>query len=227
MNISYYCGLIEKTYPERFEEFRKILLEYNNKFNLTSITEEKDVKVKHFLDSIAGEAYFPLGAKVVEIGSGGGFPSVPLKIVRDDLNFLLIESTAKKCSYLQAVVDKLAFCGVDIKNCRAEDAAKDNFLRESFDVAEARAVARLNVLCEYCLPFVKTGGRFIAYKGECEEELLQAANAVRILGGEIENVEKYSLTDGEKRTLIIIKKVRPTPAKYPRGQGKERKCPLI
>lgn len=214
-------------FSDKLELFKEILEEFNKKYNLTAISDEKEVYIKHFFDSIQPQKYFPQGANVVEIGSGGGFPSVPLKIVRDDLSFTLIESTGKKCEYLKHVVDKLSFSGVQVLNIRAEDGGRDKKLREKFDVATARAVARLNTLCEYCLPFVKVGGRFIAYKGGAEEEIKESLNAIKILGGEIENIEKYDLPEGfGSRTSIVIKKVKPTPEKYPRGRGLERKKPL-
>lgn len=214
-------------FSEKFELFKEILEDYNKKCNLTAISDEKEVYIKHFYDSVKPEKDFPDGAKVVEIGSGGGFPSVPLKIVRDDLSFTLIESTGKKCEYLKTVVDKLGLKGVQVLNIRAEDGGKDEKLRERFDVATARAVARLNTLCEYCLPYVKVGGSFIAYKGDSDEEIKESQNAVKILGGEIEKVEKYDLPeDFGKRAVIVIKKVKPTPAKYPRGRGLERKKPI-
>ncbi len=219
--------MISGEYGEKFENFKNLLLDYNNKFNLTAITDEKEVYIKHFLDSVAGESFLIPNASVVEIGSGGGFPSIPLKIIRDDLQFLLVESTGKKCGYLQTVVDKLNLNGVQVKNARAEDAAREVIYREKFDFAVARAVARLNTLCEYCMPFVRVGGKFIAYKGDAEEEIKEAANAIKILGGELETVQSYELPNSEKRTLIVIKKVAHTPRQYPRGQGKERKAPLI
>lgn len=226
MNMKDYYSSICESYGEKFNILKELLLDYNNKFNLTAITDEKEIYIKHFLDSVTGESFFKEGASVAEIGSGGGFPSFPLKIIRDDLNFTLIESTTKKCGYLQAVVDKLNMKGVKVLNMRAENAAREVIYREKFDYAEARAVARLNTLCEYCLPLVKKGGKFIAYKGDNDEEIREALNAVNILGGELESVEKYELPDGERRALIIIKKVKSTPQKYPRGQGKERKNPL-
>lgn len=226
MDCREYKNLICGEFKQTFENFKNLLLDYNNKFNLTAITDENDVYIKHFLDSVSGESFFTKSASVVEIGSGGGFPSIPLKIIRDDLKFTLIESTNKKCGYLQAVVDKLNFKDVKVVNARAEDAARQVIYREKFDYAEARAVARLNTLCEYCMPFVKVGGKFIAYKGDNDEEIEEAANAIKTLGGELERVEKYELPNGEKRTLVIIKKIAHTPAKYPRGQGKERKSPI-
>lgn len=211
---------------ERFEKFMDLLLECNEKYNLTAITDREGVYCKHFYDSVAPEKHFKNGAKVVEVGSGGGFPSIPLKICRGDLNFTLIESTGKKCNFLSAAIKELGLEGMTVLNSRAEEAARLPSLREKFDVAEARAVASLNTLSEYCLPFVKVGGYFIAYKGIADEEIENAANAVAILGGAIEKTEKYSLPDGSRRTVILIKKIKPTPPKYPRGKGLERKSPL-
>ncbi len=227
MDLSGYEKLLYGDLSGRFENFKNLLLEYNNKFNLTAITDEKDIYIKHFLDCIAGNMFFRQGESVVEIGSGGGFPSVPLKLLRDDLSFTLIESTGKKCGYLETVVDKLSLSCVKVVNGRAEVLGKDKNFREKFDVATARAVARLNILAEYCLPFVKVGGLFIAYKGDNPDEIDEAQKAFAILGGELEKVERYELTNGEKRTLVVVKKVKRTPEKYPRGQGKERKSPLI
>ena len=210
-----------------FNNFRELLVERNKVCNLTAISDEKGILYKHFLDSVAGESFFPLGAEVVEIGSGGGFPSIPLKLLREDLKFTLIESTGKKCAFLNEVVDNLSLNCVKVLNIRAEEGAHDKNLREKFDVACARAVAQLNTLCEYCLPYVKVGGLFIAYKGECSEELKAAERAVKLLGGEIEKVINYELPeDCGKRSLVLIRKVTPTPPKYPRGQGRERKSPL-
>ena len=225
MDEKYYKELVCGQYKEEFEKLYEMLIQYNKMYNLTSITQKEDVFNKHFLDSVVGEGYFEKNAAVCEIGSGGGFPSLPLKIVRKDLSFTLIESTGKKCSYLQAVVDNFNFEGVKVMNIRAEEGARDKLLREKFDAAVARAVARLNTLCEYCLPFVKVGGVFVAYKGDCGEEVAEAENAVKILGGRIKKVDKFELY-GERRSLVVIEKVAPTPPKYPRGRGLERKKPL-
>lgn len=225
-----FLGGYEKLIKDRagqFQIFKDLLLESNKKYNLTAICDEKEVYIKHFLDSILPNDEFPVSASVVEIGSGGGFPSIPLKILRDDLRFTLIESTGKKCAFLKEAVQNLNLKCVQVLNIRAEDGALDVNLREKFDVATARAVARLNTLCEYCLPFVKVGGKFIAYKGECEDELEEAKNAVKILGGEVEKKINFELPEnGGKRTVIVIKKVCATPKKYPRGRGLERKKPL-
>lgn len=210
-----------------FEKFRALLLEYNEKYNLTSITEERDIYYKHFLDSALGADLFVRGARVAEIGSGAGFPSIVLKILRPDLQFDLFESVGKKCEFLRVVVDNFGFFGMNIYNLRAEDCAKDKNFREQYDHATARAVARMNTLSEYCLPFVKKGGSFIAYKSGDTEEIEEAQSAYKILGGKLESVVAYSLPENYgDRTLAVVKKIKNTPEKYPRGQGKEKKSPL-
>jgi 16S rRNA (guanine527-N7)-methyltransferase len=226
MDIKFYEQIINDKFAEKFEKLYNLLIEHNKMYNLTAITDLEEVYLKHFLDSVVGESYLFTNANVIEIGSGGGFPSLPLKIIRDDLSLTLVESTGKKCSYLQTCVDNLDFSNVKVMNMRAEDGAKDKLFREKYDFCIARAVARLNTLCEYCLPYVKVGGKFIAYKGDCAEEVFEAKSAIKILGGQLEEVVNYNLPNGDKRALVIIKKVTPTPTKYPRGQGKERKSPL-
>lgn len=227
MDLDFYEKLIKYEFSEKFEKFGEMLVSFNKMCNITSVSDEKGIFYKHFLDSAVGESLFSEGANVVEIGSGGGFPSIPLKILRDDLSFTLVESTGKKCTFLNRVVDNLELKSVQVENIRAEDGARDKKMREKFDFACARAVARLNTLCEYCLPYVKVGGKFIAYKGACDDEVKEAANAIKILGGEVEKILKYELPEGYgSRSLIVIKKIKNTPSAYPRGLGKERKNPL-
>lgn len=222
-----YQEKISQEQKEKFDCFRALLLEYNEKYNLTTILEEKDMFYKHFLDSVVGESFFKSQAKVIEIGSGAGFPSIPLKILRPDLAFDLVESVGKKCEFLKVVVDKLQFSKMNIYNLRAEDMAKDKKFRENYDHATARAVARMNTLCEYCLPFVKVGGSFIAYKSGDTQEITEAENACKTLGGKKADVYFYELPENYgERTLAIVQKTKPTPPRYPRGQGKERKNPL-
>lgn len=227
MDISFYSRMVGGEKRGQFEKLYALLSEYNEKFNLTAICRRDDVFLKHFLDSVAGERFLPQGANVAEIGSGGGFPSIPLKIVRDDLRFTLIESTGKKCNYLRTVVDNFAFGGVQVRNIRAEEGARDIAMREKYDAAVARAVARMNILCEYCLPYVRVGGVFVAWKGDCGEELDEAGKAIKELGGELEQVERYQLPNGDSRALVVVRKVSPTPQKYPRGNGMERKKPIF
>ena len=212
---------------EMFDAYAALIKEYNERYNLTTILEDRDIFYKHFLDSSVGEPLFSEGARVLEVGSGAGFPSIPLKILRPDLKFTLLESVGKKCEFLRVVVDKLGLKEMNIYQSRAEELAKDGNYREKFDFATARAVARMNTLTEYCLPFVKVGGKFIAYKSGEEEEIKQAESAYKVLGGELEKVYRYELPEGYgARTLAVVKKIKPTPNKYPRGQGRERKAPL-
>ena len=211
---------------EKFAAFYDLLSFYNKKFNLTRITDREECEKKHFFDSLTGERYFPAGARCAEVGSGGGFPSVPLLIVRGDLTFDLFESSQKKCAFLCEVVDKLGL-HARVHALRAEEAGRDPAFRERFDVCTARAVARLATLSEYCAPLVRVGGAFAAYKGKAEEELAEAEAAFRTLGLELRTAERFFL-EGEsvERTLIVAEKVRNTPAAYPRGRGKERSAPL-
>ena len=178
-----------------FNVFYNLLTEWNKKFNLTSITDEKEVEIKQFYDSLMGNEYFFKNANVIEIGSGGGFPSIPLMILKRDLKFTLIESVAKKCTFLNEVIKTLNL-NAKVINIRAEDIDKYN-LRESFDIVTARAVARLNTLSEYCIPFIKENGLFIAYKGSDILEEEEAKNAVTILGCKKESQKKYELINGE------------------------------
>lgn len=227
VNTEGYLELIQKTYRAQFSLFSERLLRENEKYNLTSITEEEKVLYKHFLDSVAGEGLFPSRAKVAEVGSGAGFPSIPLKIVRDDLDFFLFESTKKKCVFLRETVASLHLRGVRVFDLRAEEAGADKTFRESFDVCCARAVARLNVLSEYCLPLVKVGGTFLAYKGDVNEELEEAQRAIGLLGGKLQKLVRFSLPkDMGERTIVVVEKIKKTPQGYPRGRGKERKDPI-
>lgn len=224
-NFTALNALIEKN-SEKFARFYEMLVNCNAKYNLTAITEEKEVYIKHFLDSLAGEELLFKGASVAEVGSGGGFPSVPLMLVRGDLHFTLVESTGKKCDFLSAVIKEFDL-NATVKNARAEDCGRDLSLREKYDICIARAVARLNTLSEYCLPLVKKGGFFVAYKGNAEEEITEAKNAVSVLGGGKTEAFPYELPEGYgSRTLVRIRKEKNTPEKYPRGQGRERSKPL-
>jgi 16S rRNA (guanine527-N7)-methyltransferase len=207
-----------------FDKYYRLLIEYNGKFNITAILEKQEVYLKHFVDSLLFVDKLKSG-NLIDIGSGGGFPALPIKILREDISVTMVEATVKKCEFLQAVVDNLNLSGVKIINARAEDLAKKEEYREKFDICSARAVARLNTLCEYCMPFVKVGGVFCAFKGNAEEEILEAKNAIKILGGKLNNVYNADLS-GASRSLIEIEKVENTPNKYPRGNGKERKNPL-
>lgn len=209
---------------DKFEKYYELLVFYNSKFNITAITEKEEVIVKHFIDSVLGVDKV-CGKTLIDIGSGGGFPAIPLKIVNEKLFVTMLEATGKKCEFLNTVIKELGLENIRVINNRAELLAKDANYREKFDVCTARAVARLNTLSEYCMPFVKIGGKFVSYKGDAEEEIKEALSAVKILGGKIVDVKNYNLLDA-KRTLVTIEKIKNTDKKYPRGQGKERKNPL-
>ncbi len=212
---------------EKFEMYYRLLLEYNGKFNLTAVTERDEVFHKHFLDSLAGVGFFKRNAVCAEVGSGAGFPSIPLKLVREDLAMTLIESTGKKCDFLRAAVRELDLDNVEVVHARAEELAREETYRERYDVCFARAVAPLSTLSEYCIPFVREGGIFLAYKSDNEEELALARPAMKVLGTEYRGCVAYELPDGYgARRLYSCQKVRPTPAKYPRGNGKERRDPI-
>ena len=209
---------------ESFEKYYSILIEYNKMFNLTTITDREEVYKKHFVDSVINVDKL-VGDKLIDVGSGGGFPAIPIKIMRSDIDVTLLEATGKKCEFLKAVIKELNLTNARVINGRAEDYAKNIEYREKFDICTARAVARLNTLTEYCLPFVKLGGSFVAFKANASEELQEGLNAINILGGKVDKVYEYQLEDAN-RTLIYVNKVKNTPPKYPRGQGKERKSPL-
>ncbi len=208
---------------QKFFKFFCFLTEENAKYNLTAVTGERDVYLKHFVDSVWIVDMLK-GGKLLDVGSGGGMPGIPLAILRGNIEFTLLEATGKKCRFLESAVRLLELKNVRVINGRAEELAKTE-LRESFDTVTARGVARLNTLAEYCLPFVKTGGIFAAYKGDAEEEIEEAKNAVNLLGGKFRKTEKI-LLEGAKREIVLIEKVKKTPAEYPRGRGKERKDPL-
>lgn len=216
---------IDEKMAHKLRKYTEVLLEYNKKINLTAITDTEQIMIKHYLDSMLGAEFIPIGATVVDIGSGAGFPAVPLKIYRDDLKITMLDSLNKRITFLNELVGILDLDEICAIHSRAEEAAHTD-IRESFDCAVARAVAELSVLVEYTLPFVKVGGRFLAYKGEAEEEIKRAERAIEILGGKLSEVKKFVLPDGSKRSIIIIEKVKKTPKVYPRGQNKPRIRPL-
>lgn len=213
---------------EKFKLLSELLVEQNKTMNLTAITDADGIAVKHFADSISVlSAYdFAENSKVMDIGTGAGFPGIPLLIMRPDLNLTMLDSTAKKLKYVQSTVNTLGL-SAEILHTRAEEAGQNNNYREKYDVVCSRAVAALNVLCEYCLPFVKVGGVFIAMKAaKAQEEISAAKNSVKLLGGEITDIKTFSLSDGGERNLIIIKKISHISPKYPRPSAQISKKPL-
>jgi len=216
---------------EQFEIFYRRIIEWNEKINLTAITEEKDFAVKHIVDSLSAwdEKIFSGVGKVIDVGTGAGFPGIPLKIFKPELEIILLDSLAKRVNFLQEVVAELKLQGVTCLHGRAEDLAGQKNFREQFDLATSRAVARLNVLAEYCLPFVKVGGVFAALKGKkFSEEIAEAVAAVKILGGgEINFAEKKLPDFPDVRAVVYIDKIKATPKKYPRKAGTPLKNPLF
>lgn len=208
---------------EKLRIYYELLVEWNEKMNLTALTEPEDVALKHFCDSILLLSYADVkeNSSLIDVGTGAGFPSVPIKIVRPDIKLCLLDSLNKRLVFLQEVVDKLGLKDVKIVHARAEDGARKADLREKYDYATSRAVAQLNILSEYCLPYVKVGGSFLAMKGKySEEEIDNAKTAIKTLGGKIEKVDTYNLIDTSERTIINIKKVSSTDKRYPRTSAK-------
>ncbi|MBR4890989.1 MAG: 16S rRNA (guanine(527)-N(7))-methyltransferase RsmG [Clostridia bacterium] len=213
----------------QFKTYSDMLVSWNEKMNLTAITEPFDIASKHFVDSLAGLKFIKDAKNLIDVGTGAGFPGIPLKIACPTLSLTLLDSLAKRLKFLDAVVDELNLENVKTIHSRAEDGAKyGEALRESFDISVSRAVSRLNVLSEYCLPYVKVGGVFLAYKGsDVTEEANESLNAVKLLGGEISDIYTYPipLTD-ITHSIVVIQKIKETPDKYPRLQGKISKQPL-
>ena len=214
---------------EQFARYAELLVEWNQKMNLTAITEPNEIVTKHFTDSLYGLSYLPAGARLIDVGTGAGFPGIPLKIARPDISLTLLDSLNKRLNFLNAVVEDLRLSDTKTVHARAEEGASPkSSLRESFNVATSRAVAQLNVLAEYCLPYVKVGGVFLAYKGgDVEDECKIAKNAVKTLGGDIQDVLSYTIpTTDITHTVVVIEKVKETADIYPRQQGKIAKKPL-
>ena len=217
---------LDETALENFDKYAGLLVETNRVMNLTAITEPDEIVIKHFVDSLAFLNYVPLedGATVIDVGTGAGFPGVPLLIAKSDIKLTLLDSLSKRLGFLDEVINSCNL-SAQLIHARAEDAGKEAELRETFDYATARAVAPLNVLAEYCLPFVKVGGYFIALKGS-EDETQSSKNAVSLLGGEIEENVSYKLPNGDPRSIVIIKKISQTPTQYPRKPKKIASSPL-
>ena len=213
---------------DQFSLYYQLLITWNKSMNLTSITEFSEVVEKHFLDSVILGAYMDLkkDMSLIDIGTGAGFPGVPLKIVFPKLNIVLADSLKKRLHFLEEVISSLELKDMKIVHGRAEDLARESQYREQFDLCVSRAVANLTSLSEYCLPFVKTGGYFVSYKsGDTEEEVQNAQKAIQLLGGELEREEKFQLIT-YKRSLLFLKKLHPTDKKYPRKAGTPTKQPL-
>ena len=216
---------------QQFVDFYEYLVEKNKVMNLTGITEFQEVLVKHFLDSLACVKAVDIKKvkRMMDVGTGAGFPGVPLKIAFPHLEACLLDSLKKRVNFLEETFDLLKLTDITAVHGRAEEYAKNKAYRESFDLCVSRAVSNLATLSEYCLPYVKVGGSFISYKsGTVQEEAEQAEKAVKILGGKIRDVVYFSLPDSEiQRSLVVIEKVKSTPGKYPRKAGTPLKEPLV
>lgn len=205
--------------------YMECILESNNNINLTSITNPNEFIVKHFIDSLIISEYID-GNKILDVGTGAGFPGIPLAINNPDKNFVLLDSVNKKLNVIRGTLPKISINNVDVIHSRAEDLAHDSEYREQFDCVVSRAVANLTTLVEYMLPFAKVGGMIICLKGpNYEQELMDASKAIDILGGKVEKTMSFNIEDNE-RNIIFIKKYKTTPEKFPRGQGKPLKEPI-
>lgn len=212
---------------EKFYEYKEMLKEWNEKINLTAIIEDKEIILKHFIDSLMINKYIGKNVSLIDIGTGAGFPGIPIKIVNEDINLTLMDSLNKRLIFLDEVCKKIELKNVNIVHGRAEDFGKDKRYREKFDVATARAVANMNVLLEYCLPFVKVGGIFICMKGNNIEEIKETEKALEVLGGRIEKIENVYLPSTDiERNIIIVKKIKSTSKEYPRKAGLPSKQPI-
>lgn len=213
---------------EQFNIYAKMLVEWNEKINLTAITDPEQIVIKHFYDCalILKNCDIKQNASIIDVGTGAGFPGVVLKILRPDIKLTLLDSLNKRVIFLTELCAALKIDATTI-HARAEDAAQKQELREQFDIATARAVARLNILCEYCIPFVKKGGIFLSLKGPAaNEEAAEAKNAIKVLGGELCKICTETIAEDEQRCFVFIKKVSQTPPKYPRISAKLKKQPL-
>jgi len=235
--IDYFENLLKKidiNYDEEtirsFKKYKDLIIEWNKKINITSIDSEEEIYLKHFIDSIIIKKYVIIkkGSKTIDIGTGGGFPGIPLKLIDNDMKITLLDSLNKRIKFLNEVVKELNLEEVECIHARAEELGQDKNYREKYDYGFSRAVASLNVLLEYSLPFIKKNGLFIAFKGSnFKDEIQESKNALNILGGEIIDIKEYSLPETDiSRSMIVVKKIKDIPKKYPRKPGTPNKKPL-
>lgn len=219
---------LQKEQLEQFFTYKELLIEWNKKMNLTAIEQEEDIITKHFIDSLSIASYIPDTAKVIDIGTGAGFPGIPLKILKKDLSITLLDSLNKRITFLEEVIRNLSLENIQAVHARAEELAHKEEYREQYDIAVSRAVAPMHTLLEYMLPYVKIGGKCICMKGpNLQEESKDLQNCLETLGGKIEKIEEIVLPETEiKRNIMLIKKENKTPKKYPRNPGMPSKKPL-
>lgn len=215
---------------EDFDTYYKLLIDWNEKINLTAITDEREAAFKHFIDSVSALdcGLFKEGAKIIDVGTGAGFPGLPLKIYRSDLNVTLMDSLNKRINFLNEVTDVLGLDGIETIHARAEELGRNKKHREKYDICVSRAVANLASLTELCMPFVKVGGYFISLKGpKAKEEVEDAKKAIELLGGEFVEIKNYAIDETDlDHNLVIIKKIKPCDKRFPRNAPKPIKEPL-
>ncbi len=228
LTVTHTGRLLTDSQIAQFCLYGDLLQEWNQRMNLTRITEPHEVILKHFIDSMI-LAKFLSGTCFADLGTGAGFPGVPLKILHPELDVTLMDSLKKRLGFLDVVINSLNFTGITTVHARAEDFGKDPLYRGHFDTVSSRAVARLPVLLEYALPVLKINGLFLAPKGsQTDSELAESQKALRLLGGEVEGIERYNLGEGaEYRAVVLIRKVKETPLQYPRLPGTPVKKPLV
>lgn len=219
---------LDEKQVKQFYTYMNLLIEWNEKINLTAITDPEEIIIKHFVDSLTIATHIEKNSTLVDMGTGAGFPGIPLKILREDIKITLVDSLNKRINFLNEVIKELELKDIITVHARAEEFGKNKQYREEFDVATSRAVANLSTLSEYLIPLVKQTGKIIFMKGsEVKEELENAKNAINILGGKIEKEESFNLPNTDmKRNLIIVNKIKATPAKYPRKPGLPAKEPI-
>ncbi len=219
---------LDETALDRFDIYGKLLVEWNEKINLTAITDPEGVTIKHFLDSLTIFSYvdIPEGAKIIDVGTGAGFPGLAMLIARPDLDITLMDSTKKRLRVIEDILENVGL-SANVVHSRAEESGQNKAYREQYDFSTARAVTNLRDLAEYCLPFVKVGGSFIPMKSaKAQEEIADGKKAIHVLGGQIIKQDTFELLDCGERTIINVKKISSTPAKYPRPSAKIAKNPI-
>lgn len=220
--------LLKEKQIDQFYDYMNLLLEWNEKVNLTAITEPEEIILKHFIDSMTIARYIEKDAKLIDVGTGAGFPGIPLKIIREDIEVTLLDSLNKRIRFLKEVIEQLGLKNMEAIHSRVEELGRDKSKRESFDCATSRAVANLSTLAEYLIPLVKPKGICISMKGpNIDEEMQQSKKSVSLLGGKIEKIEKFQLPKSDiDRNIIIIRKMNHTPARFPRKPGMPAKEPI-